>query len=120
MNTFSLKDLRFNPFPPPIKGGREFSKNPKEVFLKIEDILCHYALGNISYEHALQALNYAKNAIIPKLSYSQNIKEELINIYNEAIVLLKKLRTKDKVKEWLLSNGPPRKSFKSLDLFLKN
>ncbi|RLG86455.1 MAG: hypothetical protein DRO18_04390 [Thermoprotei archaeon] len=116
---FDLKKLRFNPAPPSIKEGRKFSKSPMEVFLKIEDILSHYALGNIDYEHAIKALNYARNAIIPKLSYNKDVKEGLIRAYDEAIKLLTKLKSRERVKEWLLSNGPPRRIVTLTD-FMKN
>jgi len=111
----NLKNLRFNPDPPPVKGGREFSKNYNEVLYKIEDVLSHYVLGNIDFDRAVKALNYARHAIIPNLKYSHEILERLKNVYDEALELLQKLRTREKVKEWLLSNGPPReKKVKSL------
>jgi len=116
---FSINDLRFNPSPPPIKGGREFSKSPLEAFLKIEDILSHYALGNIDLEYALQALNYARNAVIPKLNYPQDTKDVLIQLYNEAINLLRRLGSRERVKEWLLGKGPPRSTYTMLDKFIK-
>lgn len=116
---FNLKDLRFNPKPPPIKGGREFSRGFYEAFYKIEDVLSHYALGNIDFDHAVKSLNYARYAIIPKLGYPKDVKEELLKVYDEVMKLLYRLRSREKIKEWLLSNGPPRKAkVKSLVNFM--
>lgn len=111
---FRLEDLRFNPNPPPIKGGREFHLRAEEAFLKIEDILSLYAQGRIDFDYALRALNYAKNAIIPKMPYSEEEKRELLEVYEEAIRVLKRLRTPKAIMKWLLSHGPPRKSGISL------
>lgn len=115
---FRFEDLRFNPHPPPLKGGREFSRGPEEAFYKVEDILSHYILGNITLEHAIRALNYAKNAIIPKMSYSSDVKVELIQIYDKAIMLLKRLRSREKIKEELLKHGEPRRAIRTLEDFL--
>ncbi|HIQ03127.1 MAG TPA: HAD family hydrolase [Desulfurococcales archaeon] len=116
---FNLKDLRFNPRPPPVKGGREFSRDYYEAFYKIEDVFSHYVLGNIDFDHAVKSLNYARYAIIPKLGYPKDVKEELLRVYDEAVKLLYRLRSRDKVKEWLLSNGPPREAkVKSLTDFM--
>ena len=112
-----INNLRFNPSPPPVSGGRKFSKSAREAFYKIEDILSHFALGNISLDHAIRALNYAKNAIIPQQNYPEDVIKKLIEAYNEAISVLNKLRTPEKVKEWLLSHGPPRRAGVSLDSF---
>ncbi len=110
------EDLRLNFNPPPISGGRNFAKGPREAFLKVEDILSHYALGNITLEHALKALRYALHAILPLQKYSE---EDLLNLkmlYKEAIEILEKLKSPHRVKEWLLSHGPP-KTIKKLDEF---
>jgi len=116
---FNLRSLRFNPRPPPIKGGREFSRDYYEAFYKIEDIFSHYVLGNIDLDHALKTLNYARYAIIPKLGYPSDVKKELLEAYDEAVKLLNRLRSREKVKEWLLSNGPPRETkIKSLLNFM--
>lgn len=114
---FRLEDIRFNPNPPPVKGGREFSKGPEEAFKKIEDIFSHYVLGNIDFEHAEKALMYAKNAIIPRQKYPKEVIEELKKLYEEAIRILRRLRTREKVKEWLLSHGPPRRETATLEEF---
>ena len=119
INELRLDNIRLNPHPPPIRGGREFSRNYKEAFLKIEDILSHYALGNIDYEYAIKALLYAKNAIIPKMNYSKEIRKKLINLYDEALKLLQRLRTPEKIKQWLLNNGPPRLTSKSLENYMR-
>ena len=118
MRRFRLEDLRFNPRPPPMKGGREFSLGPEQAFRKLEDILSHFALGRITLTHALQAINYAKNAIIPKQPYSEEEKKELIELYEAAARKLRELGTPERVKRWLLSHGPPRKEGVSLDEFL--
>ena len=116
---FKLSNLRFNPHPPPIRGGREFSRSYREAILKVEDIFSHYALGNISYDHAMRALLYARNAIIPNMPYPEEIKNKLLKFYDEAIDMLRSLRTPERVKQWLLSNGPPRAKPMSLDQFMK-
>ncbi|MHA1616223.1 MAG: hypothetical protein ACTSX9_02835 [Candidatus Njordarchaeales archaeon] len=115
---FSLEQLKFNPTPPPIQGGREFSKGPIEAFLKIEDILSHFALGNISLDHAIRALNYARFAIIPYQKYPKEAIEKLDKLYDEAVKLLVKLRTPERVKQWLEQRGY-RKVVKRLDEFFK-
>ena len=116
---FKLEDLRFNPNPPPISGGRKFSKGSREAFFKIEDILSHYALRNIDFDHAVKALNYAKSAIIPFQNYKPEDIAELIALYDEALRVLMKLKNPLKVKEWLLSHGPPRREHVKLDEFFK-
>ncbi len=116
---YKLDDIRLNPNPSPIKGGREFRKGPREAFLKIEDILSHFALGHINLEHALKALRYARYSIIPFQPYPDEIKEKLFSLYDEAIKILEKLRTPQKVKAWLLSHSPPRKP-KTILEFLRN
>jgi len=115
---FSLEKIKFNPAPPPIQGGREFSKGPMEAFLKVEDILSHFALGNISLEHAIKALNYARYAIIPYQNYPQEVIRELDKLYDEAVKLLIRLRTPENVKKWLQERGY-RKIMKRLDEFFK-
>ena len=117
---FKLENLRFNPLPPPIQGGREFSKGPIEAFLKIEDILSHFALGKISIDHAVRSLNYARFAIIPFLGYPKEILSRLDKLYEEAVKILERLRTPENVKRWLLSHGPPRKIVKKLDEFFNS
>jgi len=114
---FSLNDLRFNPLPPPLQGGREFSKGPIEAFLKIEDIFSLFAMGKLALDHAIRALNYARFAIIPFQGYPEEIVKKLDALYEEAVKVLEKLRTPDNVKKWLLSHGPPRKMIKRLDEF---
>ena len=115
----TLEKLQFNPNPPPISGGRRFSKSPREAFYKIEDILSHFAQGKITFDRAIKSLNYARHAIIPFQNYPQEVVEKLDKLYDEAIRILKKLRTPEKVKEWLLSHGPPRKPHKTLENFFK-
>ncbi len=102
---FRLEDLKYNPSPPDIKGGREFSKGPMEAFLKIEDILSHFADGRIDYEHAMRALQYAAYAIIPKMRYPEDVIRELVSCYEKATSLLKRLRRPESVKRWLMSHG---------------
>ncbi|MCS7365992.1 MAG: hypothetical protein NDF54_11190 [archaeon GB-1867-035] len=116
---FSLSALRFNPNPPPLNKGRKFNRGVKEAFLKIEDILSHFALGNIDLDHAVKALNYAKNAIIPFQNYSAEDIDKLITLYNDAINLLLRLKKPSEIKKWLLSNGPPRVSHIKLEDFFK-
>ena len=116
---YKLEDLRFNPNPPPMKGGREFSLGPRQAFLKVEDILSHFALGRITLAHAIQALNYAKNAIIPNQDYPEEEKQALIKLYEEAVRKLRELATPERVKQWLLSHGPPRAAGVSLELFMQ-
>ncbi len=116
---FKLEELRFNPNPPSLSGGRKFSKSSREAFLKVEDILSHYAQGNIDFEHAIKALNYAKNAIIPFQNYKPEDIAELIKLYDEAQKILFNLKSPKKVKEWLLSHGPPRRKHAKLDEFFK-
>ncbi len=118
VKSLTLKDIRLNLKPPPLKGGREFSKGPEEAFRKIEDILSLYALEKISYDEAVRALNYAKVIIRFRVRYPEDVKEHLIKLYDEAIKLLKRLKTPKRVKEWLLSNGPPRKGGADLTQFL--
>lgn len=115
----SLSALRFNPNPPPIVKGRKFSRGVREAFLKIEDILSHFAIGNIDLEHAVKALNYAKNAIIPFQNYSAEDIDRLITLYDDAIKLLLRLRKPDEIKRWLLSHGPPRVTHIKLEDFFK-
>lgn len=115
-----LDNLRFNPIPPPIKDGREFSKGPLEAFRKIEDILSLFAAEKITLEHAIRALNYARFAIIPYQSYPKEVIRKLDQLYHETILLLEKLRTPEKVRQWLLQKGAPRKIVKKLDEFFKN
>lgn len=114
-----LSALRFNPNPPPIGKGRKFSRGVKEAFLKIEDILSHFALKNIDLEHAVRALNYARNAIIPFQNYSAEDIRKLGELYDDAIKLLLKLKDPDKIKRWLLSNGPPKVTHIKLEDFFK-
>ena len=114
---FRLEDLRFNPMPPPLQGGREFSKGPMEAFLKIEDILSLFAMRKITIDHAIRALNYARYAIIPFQGYPKEILEKLDQLYDAAVKQLERLRTPENVKKWLLSHGPPRKIIKRLDEF---
>jgi len=116
---FTVKNLRFNPNPPPITGGRQFSKSPREAFFKVEDILSHFTQGKITIDRAIKSLNYARHAILPFQNYPKEIVEKLDKLYDEAIKILKKLRTPEKVKEWLLSHGPPRKPHKTLESFFK-
>lgn len=116
---FILEKLRFNPNPPPIGGGRQFSKSPREAFYKVEDILSYFAKGEITFDRAIKSLNYARHAIIPFQNYPQEIVEKLEKLYDEAIKILKKLRAPEKVKEWLLSHGSPRKPQKTLESFFK-
>ena len=112
-----LEDLRFNPQPPPLKGGREFSKGPMEAFYKVEDILSLFAMGKITIDHAIRALNYAKFAIIPYQGYPRDIREKIDELYSDAVNILMRLRTPNNVKKWLLSHGQPRKTIKRLDEF---
>lgn len=116
---FTVEKLRFNPNPPPISGGRQFSKSPREAFYKVEDVLSYFAQGEITSDRAIKALNYARHAIIPFQNYPQEVVEKLDKLYDGAIRILKKLRTPEKVKEWLLSHGPPRKLQKTLENFFK-
>jgi len=116
---FTVENLRFNPNPPPISGGRQFSKSPEEAFYKVEDVLSHFAQGKITIDRAVKSLNYARHAIIPFQNYSQEVLEKLDKLYEEAIKILNKLKTPEKVKEWLLSHGPPRKTHKTLESFFK-
>lgn len=113
---FKLVNLRLNLNPPPISGGRNFSKGPSEAFLKIEDVLSHYALGHVNLEHAIKALRYALYAILPSQNYREEDLSELKNAYRQAIRKLEELRTPEKVREWLLSHGTP-KIVKKLDEF---
>ncbi len=115
-----IKNLRYNPMPPPLKGGREFSKGPIEAFYKIEDILSLFADGKISVETAKRALMYARHAILPNQKYKRDILERLEMIYDEAINILEKFRNPKKIKEWLLSHGEPRKMIQRLDEFFKS
>ena len=114
----SLENIKFNPAPPPVQGGREFSKGPMEAFLKVEDILSHFALGNISLDRAIRSLNYARFAIIPYQNYPREIVEKLDKLYEDAVKLLIKLRTPENVRQWLESRGY-RKVLKRLDEFFK-
>jgi len=116
---FKLEDLRLNLNPPPILKGRKFSKGASEAFYKVEDILSHYALRRISLEHAIRALKYAKDAIIPFQNYRPEEIAELLRLYGEAIKILLKLNSPDKVKQWLLSHGPPKRLHTKLDEFFK-
>ena len=117
LKILTIKNLRYNPIPPPIKGGREFSKGPIEAFLKIEDVLSLFADGKIPLDTAKKALLYARNAILPKQRYKKEILDKLIKIYDEAIDTLDKLRSPDKVKKWLLEHGQPRKKIRKLNEF---
>jgi len=70
---FAVKNLRFNPNPPPISGGRQFSKSPREAFYKVEDILSHFARGEITINRAIKSLNYARHVIIPFQNYPKEV-----------------------------------------------
>ena len=100
------------------RGGREFARGPREAFLKIEDIFSSFALGKITLDHAVKALNYARRVIIPKMGYPEDVKKELLDSYDEAVRLIKKLLTPKRVKEWLLSHGPPKREGVSLERWL--
>jgi len=52
------------------------------------------------------------------MNYPKDVKEKLINLYDEALKLMQRLRTRDRIKQWLLSNGPPRSISKSLEDYL--
>jgi len=90
-----------------------------EAFYKVEDVLSHFAQGKITIDRAIKSLNYARHAIIPFQNYSQEVLEKLDKLYENAIEILNKLKTPEKVKEWLLSHGPPRKTHKRLESFFK-
>ncbi len=117
LKVFTIKNLRYNPMPPPLKGGREFSKGPMEAFLKIEDVLSLFADRRIPLDTAKKALLYARHAILPKQRYKKEILDRLIKIYDEVIDVLDRLRSPDRVKEWLLEHGSPRKKIRKLGEF---
>lgn len=104
----NVQNLRYNPLPPPLKRRREFSQGPIEAFLKA-DILSRYADEIIDLEMARRTLLYARHTILPKQRYSREVLGLLEHIYDEAIGILDRLRQTIRVKNWLLSHGPPRK-----------
>ena len=99
--------IRFNPHPLDISKIK-VSKSPREALRLLEDTLSSYVLGIIEYDTALKILEYNLQITIPMQPYKPEEKNKVITIYSKAIKMLKQLKTRENVRNWLLSLGGRR------------
>ena len=99
-----LEDLKFNPDPKPL-SGRDLRYSPEKAVKYLEDILSSYILGRITLEEALAIIDAAREVTLKTQGYSRLEMEQLVDLYVAATRLLARLRSPEKVKEWLTHDG---------------
>ncbi|MCD6369513.1 MAG: hypothetical protein J7L38_06945 [Thermoproteales archaeon] len=103
----SVSLLRYNLNPRELKK-RDLRGDSKKAVEFLEDILSHYIQGKISFEEARNLIVHYRDIVIPSLDYIPEVKENIRGLFHEVLNIISKLRSPSKVKEWLLSHGPPR------------